>query len=143
MKGNADRELQETIAEMESGRKQLEALVQQSMMFEKAILELNGTIELLSQLKKKKPGAEIMVPIGGDSYITASLMDTETVLAGVGAGVSVEKKVDDAITSVKDRADQLGKALIKLRENAVGINDRVEELSRAVQGMMQQPAAKK
>lgn len=143
MTDKENQELQKTLAEMESWKKQLETLVQQSMVVEKAVMELNSTIELLDQLKKNKKGAELLVPIGGNNFIKATLADTETVLAGVGAGISVEKKVDDTIASIKNRADYLGKTLARLRENAVRINDRVEELGGTIREMVEQSNAKK
>lgn len=139
----AKEELQETLLRIESGKKQLESMIQQSRAIETTLMELNSTIEVLEQLKKNKVGTEILVPIGGDSFAKASLKDNENVLVGVGARVSVEKKVDDAIKTIKDRAEELGRILVKARENAVNINNQIEELSSTAQNLLQKAKTKK
>jgi prefoldin alpha subunit len=112
-------------------------------MIEAALVELNSAVEVLEQIKRKKAGDEILVPIGGESFIKASLKDNENVIAGIGAKVSVEKKIDDAVKTLKDRAGEIGKTLAKVRENAVNINNRMEELSRDAQEMVENARAKK
>ncbi|MBM3309081.1 MAG: prefoldin subunit alpha [Candidatus Altiarchaeales archaeon] len=138
-----DEQLQETLMRIEGGKKQLEALIQQSRVIEAAMVELNSAVEVLEQVKKKKIGDEILVPIGGESFIKVSLKDNENVIAGIGAKVSVEKNIDDAVKTLKDRAEEIGKTLVKVRENAVSINSQMEELSRSAQEMLENARAKK
>jgi len=130
-------DIQETLMRIESDRKELESMMQQGRMLESSIVEIRATIEVLEQLKKNKPGTEIMVPIGSDSFIRASIKDNERVLIGVGARVSVEKKIDDAVETLKGRAEELSSALVGIRERAMQVNNEMEGLSQEAQTMMQ------
>jgi len=49
------------------------------------------------------------VPIGFGSFVKANLVNTDTIVVGVGAGVSVEKNIDDAKSFLEKRKDELTK----------------------------------
>jgi prefoldin alpha subunit len=140
---HSDRELQETLIKIESGKKQLEALLQQGRMAETALVEFATTIEVLEQVKKNKPGTEILVPIGGDSFIKATLKDNQNVIVGVGAKVSVEKSPDEAIKTLKERSEELSKTLAKIRESAMKIGGQIEEMNELAQHIFQHQNEKK
>jgi len=135
--------LQETLMRIEAEKRQLEALVSQSRVIESAIVELANTIELLEQLKKTPNGTEILAPIGGECFVKATLKDNSSVLVGIGAKVSVEKNVDEAVKILKDKSDELSKTLVKARENCVAINDHIEEMGETAQKMFQEAQSKK
>ena len=86
--------------QLDMGKRQLEQLTKQEQMIEGAIMEVNSTIEALNILKSQRIGDEIMVQVGAGCFMKAKLTDTENVLVGVGAGMSVEKKVPDAVSTM-------------------------------------------
>lgn len=68
----------------------------------------------LEGLKEAKKGDEIFVPIGGGSYLKAAIVDTEKIIAGVGAGIAVEKIVPEAKSDIASRMEELKKARFTL-----------------------------
>ncbi len=91
------------------------------MEFKLATTALEGT-------KDKKPGSSILVPIGGGSYAKAQLSDSEKVIVGVGAGVAVEKTVDAAKESIRNRSEELEKVRVAIQQQLVQVAYRMEEV---------------
>jgi len=50
----------------------------------------------LDGVEKEKEDAELLVPIGGSSYVRVKLANPDKVVVGMGAGVSVEKSLPEA-----------------------------------------------
>ncbi|MDD5110973.1 MAG: prefoldin subunit alpha [Candidatus Altiarchaeota archaeon] len=129
-------DLQAALVQFEAGKKQLEALIKQGRMMEGALAETNATIETLENLKTAKKGDEILVPIGSDCLISASLKDAGSVIFGVGAKVSVDKKAEDAIKVLKERAAELERALSQAQQGIISLNGQLEELNHRAQHLM-------
>ena len=68
----------------------------------------------LEGLDKEKEDAPLFVPIGGGSYIKAKLGSAETMIAGLGADVAVEKTVGEAKESLGHRIEDLEKTRTSL-----------------------------
>jgi len=76
-------------------------------------LVANSTLE---GIKEKAKGTETLVPIGADSYVRAEISDCEKVIMGVGAGVCMERKIEDSIAELKSRQADLEKVRISLQQ---------------------------
>ena len=68
-----------------------EALQQRISMVNAALTDLTYANMTLEGIEKEKENAEMLVPIGGSSYVKVKLADTNKIIIGLGAGVSVEK----------------------------------------------------
>jgi len=74
---------------------------------------LSETLTAISTLEgtKGKPGeTETLVPIGSGSFVKAKLADAEKVIIGVGAGVCIEKPIEDSMKDLRLRSSELEKA---------------------------------
>jgi len=74
---------------------------------------LSETLTAISTLEgtKGKPGeTETLVPIGSGSFVKARLADAEKVIIGVGAGVCIEKPIEDSMKDLRLRSSELEKA---------------------------------
>ncbi len=67
----------------------------------------------------------MLVPIGGSSYIKVKLADTSKVIIGVGAGVSVEKTLSEAKSTLKERLDELEKTMHAAQQQLSQVADRI------------------
>ena len=72
-----------------------------------AITELAFASTTIEGLEKEKSGAPLLVPVGGGSFIKAEVATTETMVVGIGAGVSVETSRDEARQTVEKRMAEL------------------------------------
>ena len=74
---------------------------------------LSETLTAISTLEgvKGKPGqTETLLPIGSGSFVKSKLADVEKVIIGVGAGVCIEKPIEDSMKDLRLRSSELEKA---------------------------------
>jgi prefoldin alpha subunit len=92
-----------------------------------AINDVGVAHTTLDGMKAVTQGSEVLVPVGGGSFVRASLTDVEKIIMGVGAGVAVEKPIDESITELKSRLDELERARNALQEQLTQTAVRIEE----------------
>jgi len=80
----------------------------------------------LENMEKLEIGDEILVPIGGDSFLKAKISDKSRVIIGIGAGVTVEKTLKDAISLVEGRVNELGKNRSDVERQLIQVMERME-----------------
>lgn len=122
-------ELQGLYFEAENNRRQLESISAQIQVLEVAMAETESAIKALDSLKEAKAGDEILVPIGSGSFIKGEIKDKENVIIGIGAGISVEKKVSETKKILEKREKDMQEAMEKLRSGATEANKKLMEIS--------------
>ncbi len=81
----------------------------------------------LETLDKEKENLEILVPIGGSSYVTTKLGTPDKIIVGIGAGVSVEKTREEAKDIVKKRLEDLEKARTSAQQQFTQVAQRISQ----------------
>jgi len=81
----------------------------------------------LESLEKEKENSEILVPIGGTSYIRTKLDNPNKIIVGIGAGVSVEKTRQEAKDVINKRLEDLQKARTATQQQFAQIAERINE----------------
>jgi len=102
-----------------------EALQQRIGMVNAAITDLTYASATLDGIEKEKENVEMLVPIGGSSYVKVKLADTDKVIVGMGSGVSVEKSLADAKVTLKERLDELEKTMNVAQQQFSQIAERI------------------
>jgi len=92
-----------------------------------ALTELSYARMTLEGVGKEQPDAPLFVPIGGGSYVKAKLESSDKVVVGMGAGVSIEKSLAEAITIVQNRIGDLEKTRVSLQRQLVQVVGRIQE----------------
>jgi prefoldin alpha subunit len=110
-KSSQEQEFQRLSVEMRYLEQTAETLQQRISMINAALTDLTYANSTLDGIEKEKENAEILVPIGGSSYVKVKLADPDKVIIGLGAGVSVEKSLTDARATIKERLDELEKTM--------------------------------
>lgn len=124
-KANSEQELQRLSVEMRYLEQTAETLQQRIGMVNAAITDLTYANMTLDGIEKEKENSELLVPIGGNAYVKAKLADTNKVIVGMGAGISVEKTVADAKITLKERLDELEKTMNAAQQQFGQIADRI------------------
>lgn len=93
-----------------------EALQNRINLVNAAATELAFASATLEGLEKERKGSPLLVPIGGGSFIKAEVATIETMVVGMGAGVSVEKSRSEAKQIVKKRMGELEKSRSTLHQ---------------------------
>ncbi|MEM1538898.1 MAG: prefoldin subunit alpha [Candidatus Bathyarchaeia archaeon] len=104
-----------------------EALNSRIRMIDALITELTYTSMTLEGLEKEGANAELLVPIGGGSYIKAKLETPDKVTLGVGAGVSIEKTLQEAKEIIRKRLEELEKNRSALQQQFSQVAERIAE----------------
>lgn len=118
-----------------------EALQSRLSMLNAVTQDLTYANMTLDSLEKEKENSELLVPIGGTSYIRAKLDNPDNIIVGIGAGVSVEKTRQEAKELIKKRLEDLEKARTSTQQQFVQVagkinedRERFEELAATVRG---------
>ncbi|MEM3622628.1 MAG: prefoldin subunit alpha [Candidatus Bathyarchaeia archaeon] len=91
------------------------------------ITDLTYANMTLEGLEKEKENTELLVPIGGNSYIKAKLENPDKVIVGMGAGISLEKTLEEAKEIIKKRLENLEKTRNSLQQQLAQVAERIEE----------------
>jgi prefoldin alpha subunit len=118
-------ELRKLSVEMQYLEQTADTLQQRLQMLNAAITDLSYANMTLEGLEKEKENAEMLVPIGGSSYVKMKLASSDKVVIGLGAGVSVEKTLPEAKTMLKERLDELGKSAEAAQNQFAQIAERI------------------
>ena len=110
-RANAEEELRRLSMEMRYLEQTADALQQRISMVNAALTDINYANMTLDGIEKEKENSEMLIPIGGSSYVKVKLADTNKVIIGMGAGVSVEKTLPEAKATLKERLDELEKTM--------------------------------
>jgi len=139
----SEEKLQQKYMEYNVLGQQLEQTQQQLMALQNMINDMLSAKQTLDVIKNETGEPEIFVPLGGNSFVKATVKDTTKVLTGVGAGVVIEKEIPDAIKTVEGQISELSETQKKLQESLVEMNKRLGELEPEMQKLLQKSQRKK
>ncbi|MEM2385525.1 MAG: prefoldin subunit alpha [Candidatus Bathyarchaeia archaeon] len=127
MAGKVEEEFRKLSVEMRILEQTAEALQARINMVNAVITDLTYAEMTLEGLEKQKENTELLIPIGGNSYIKARLEAPDKVTVGIGAGVSVEKTLQEAKEIIKKRLEDLEKSRTSLQQQLSQVIDRINE----------------
>jgi len=104
-----------------------EALQSRINLVNAAFAELSMAKRTLEGVGKENPDAPVFVPIGGGSYIKAKITDVDKVVYGVGAGVAIEKSLEEAKRGVDERISELERTRKSLEQQLSQVISRIQE----------------
>jgi prefoldin alpha subunit len=104
-----------------------ENLQQRLSMLNAALTDLSYAKMTLESLEQEKENADMLVPIGGSSYINVKLANANKVIIGLGAGVSVEKTAPEAKTMITQRMEELQQTQLSAQQQLGQISERISQ----------------
>jgi len=123
----SEEELRKLSVELRFLEQTAEAIQSRINMVNAVITDLTYAMMGLEGLEKEKENSELLVPIGGNSYIKAGLENPDKVIVGMGAGVSVEKTLQEAKEIIKKRLENLEKTRVSLQQQLAQVAERISE----------------
>ena len=115
-----------------------DTLQQRIGMVNAAITDLTYANMTLDGIATEKENTELLVPIGGNTYVKAKIADTNKIIVGVGAGVSVEKTLPDAKVTLKERLDELEKTMNAAQQQFSQVAERINSGRARLESMLTQ-----
>jgi len=131
-----EEELNKLSVEMRLLEQTAETLQQRIGMINAAIRDLTYANMTLESIEKEKNNTELLVPIGGSSYVNAKLANKEKVIVGMGAGVSVEKTLPEAKQIVKERLEELEKTMNSAQQQFAQVAQRINTGRNQLQNLL-------
>jgi prefoldin alpha subunit len=125
----ANDELQSAVAEYETLRAQLEALAQQNELLRMSLEEHMRDKETMTRFQHGGEGAEILVPIGANSFLFAQIKDPDRAIIGIGSDLTVEEDMGTAVNRLEGQIKEIESALKAINERMVEFSQKVEEKS--------------
>ncbi len=106
-----------------------------------ALGDLRLAQQSLRDLKDVEADTPLLVPVGGSALVNAQLGDLSKVVMGIGARVSVEMDLEEAIENVNERIAEIEKAQGSVQQQLMQIlaqieahQERANRLSAELQG---------
>jgi len=131
-----DEELSRYMYQIEQYKEQLNQLDMQSQYLQAALMDYNKAKLTLENLKKTDKDLEILLPIGGGTFIDASAKKSSKVLVDIGSGLVSEKNYDDAIKKIDERVKNLEKTQEKLAQMIEQVQQEATNISTKAQQIM-------
>jgi len=123
----SEEELRKLSVELRILEQTAEAIQSRISMVNAVTTDLTLASMTLEGLEKEKENSELLAPIGGSSYIKARLENPDKVIVGMGAGVSVEKTLQEAKEIIKKRLENLEKPRMSLQQQLAQVAGRISE----------------
>lgn len=103
-----------------------------------ALSETLTAIQTLEGTRGKSDGTDALLPIGSGSFVKARLADPGNIIIGVGAGVCIEKPLEDSVKDLRLRSSDLEKARSTVTQQLGQVLNQVEEYRARLSDLVQQ-----
>ena len=132
-----EEEITKNLTMIEYYKEQLNSIDMQAQYLQAAIADFYKAKLTVEQLHKTSDQSEILIPIGGGTFLNGTLTDHSKVLVDIGAGLVTEKTVDDAVKKIEERIKDLEENQEKLMSMVQKMQNEATELSQKTQTMME------
>ena len=122
-----DEDFQKSLVQLRAYEGSARALQARLEIVNAALNEFSLASTTLEGVKTQKTDEDALIPVGGGSYVRVKLSDISKIVMGVGAGVAVEKPIEDSVNEIKERIADLSKARTSLQEQLSQALFRIEE----------------
>ncbi|ASJ03012.1 prefoldin subunit alpha [Thermococcus profundus] len=96
--------------------------------------ELTAVKETLEGLKNMEgEKLEILVPIGGGSFLKGIIEDKDNAIISMGAGYSAERPLDEAVELIEKRIKEYDDAIVKTQEGLKKLEAQLQSLAKKAQ----------
>jgi prefoldin alpha subunit len=121
----SEEELRRLTVEMRLLEQTAETLQSRANMINAVATDLSYARMTLEGLEKENEKSELLVPIGGTSYVRAKLENPDKIIVGMGAGVSVEKTREEAKEIIKKRLEDLEKTRASIQQQFAQVAEKI------------------
>lgn len=133
-------DLRRGIAVLDQFREQIEALAQQQEIIRISLEEHLRARETLTRYREAGRGAEVLVPVGANSFLVAESTDVERAYVSIGSDLVVYddmakqiERLDARIKSITEAGNAIGQRLADLQRRAEAQGAAVQDLYDRIQ----------
>lgn len=136
-----EQQVQEDLLRLEAYRNQLNALLQQHQILSASRQEHGRARESLEGVERAPAGAELLIPLGGETFVRGSVDRTAPVLVGIGSGVVVEMERPKVVEIIAERTVRIDQALRDLESQMGSLDERIQALSQRLDSIARETGA--
>ncbi|HTZ61460.1 MAG TPA: prefoldin subunit alpha [Thermoplasmata archaeon] len=125
-----EQQVQEDLMRLDAYRSQLNALLQQYQILTNSRAEHARARESLEGVDRADPGAELLLPLGGEAFVRGSVDREAPVLIGMGSGVVVEMNRGKVTELLAQRLGRIEQAIRDVEGQMSTLDERIQILSR-------------
>ncbi len=107
---SSDDEMRQVLAEIRLLEGSARILQSRLDIITAALSETSTAIHTLEGARGQTEGAEVLLPIGSGAFVKSKISNPGSIMIGVGAGVVVEKSLDDSMRDLRLRSSDLERA---------------------------------
>ena len=128
-----EREIEAAAQELEMLRMQMDNLGKSEEMIQVTLEEYYRAKQALEDLRGKEEGSDILVPIGANIWVHATLGKTDKAIASIGSNVAVGQKLEEIIERLDTQLDEIRKAQTELSGKITKVEARARDLTAMLQ----------
>jgi len=132
-----EEQVQQDLMRLDAYRNQLNAMVQQHQYLSASRGDHLRAKESLEGLDRVGDDSELLIPIGGETFVRGLPSAGQKVLIGIGSGVVVELERPKVIEILADRLVKIDKAAQELEGQIRALDERVQTLARRIDSVTQ------
>lgn len=129
----SEKELQQAVATLELYKLQLDNYLRKQELIRLSLEEFIRARETLNSYKNENEGANILLPIGANSFLFAKAASPDKTISSIGSGISVEEPIDKAIEKFDKRIDEIRAADKAVAEKISKLERDAMTLTNAIQ----------
>lgn len=134
-------QVQEDLIRLDAYRSQLNALLQQHQILSASRQDHRRARESLEGVDRAAAGAELLLPLGGETFVRGSVDRSAPVLVGMGSGVVVEMERPKVMELLAERGVRIDQALRDLEGQMGSLDERIQALSSRLDSIAREAGA--
>jgi prefoldin alpha subunit len=123
---NEEKELREKVTAYRILESRIKGLAQQREFLASKILEVRTTMASMDDVVKSK--GDVLFSLGSEAHVRGNIKDKENLIVEIGAGIALEKNVEDARVTLERRLKELEDAFSNLQNEIVRVSSTMSEL---------------
>lgn len=136
-----EQQVQEDLLRLDAYRSQLNALLQQHQILSASRQDHLRARESLEGVDRTPAAAELLLPLGGETFVRGSVDREAPVLVGVGSGVVVEMERPKVVELIAERVVRIDQALRDLEGQMTALDERIQALSQRLDSIARESGA--
>lgn len=128
-----EQKFREILSQLNLYEQQAQILEDRLMLLNQMLEEARRTTTALDEVKNMSPDHEVLVSLGAGTFLKVKVAEREKVIFQIGAGIVVEKNIDDVKARLSERQGELERELQNTAQQLDATVRRARELNRQLQ----------
>ena len=125
-------DLQKKLIEFQILDANFKLLQERAEILNKKLEELQKTGVAIEELKNMKPN-KALIPLGSGNFVYGKIEDCDEIIVGIGSGVAIKKKREEALKNLDDRTKDIEKDMNDLLKQSSAFVIQLEKVQQEIE----------